>query len=159
MTNNLDLFLNIQPYNKRVRYANNCASLALGIGSIAIQGKLPNGNTSSILLQRVSYVPDLGSDNLFSWNAVCGLGFVKVGMGSNVFIRGEIGDRDLLWARKDHQEQHDVARLASFEEWHSALGNVSPTYMNANCYADGHLTPAAPKHFECHHCALSKSAK
>ena len=41
MTNNLDLFLNIQPYNKRIRYANNTSSLALGIGSIAIQGKLP----------------------------------------------------------------------------------------------------------------------
>ena len=157
MTNNLDLFLNIQPYRKRVRYANNTSSLALGIGTVAIQGKLPNGNTSSILLQRVLYVPDLGSDNLFSWNAVCG-------MGSDIFIRKEINGKNILWARKDHsdfviQEQQDVARLASFEEWHPALGHVSPAYMSADCYIDGHLIPTAPKHFECHHCSLSKSTK
>ena len=65
MTNNLDLFLNIEPYHKRVRYANNTSSLALGIGTVAIQGKLPNGN-NPVLLQRVLCVPDLGSDNLFS---------------------------------------------------------------------------------------------
>ena len=87
MTNNLDLFLNIQPYRKRVRYANNTSSLALGIGTVAIQGKMPNGNASSVLLHGVLYVPDLGSDNLFSWNAVCGLGFVKVGMGSDILLR------------------------------------------------------------------------
>ena len=104
MTNNLDLFLNIQPYHKRVCYANNTSSLALGIGTIAIQGKLPNGNTSSILLQRVLYVPDLGSDNLFAWNAICGMGFVKVGMGSDIFIRKEIQGKDILWARKDHSD-------------------------------------------------------
>ena len=72
----------------------------------------------------------------------------------------------ILCARKDHhsndfviQELHDLVLLASFEDRHSALGHVSPMYVNANCYADRHLIPTAPKHFECHRCALSKSTK
>ena len=87
-------------------------------------------------------------------------------MGSDIFIRKEIYGKDILWAQKDHhssdfviQEQQDVARLASFEEWHSALGHVSPAYMSSNSYADGHLIPSAPKNFECHHYVLSKSTK
>ena len=101
MTNNLDLFLNRQPYHKWVHYANHASSLVLSIGIVVIQGKLPNGNSSSVFLHRVLYVPDLGSDNLFAWNTVCGLGFVKVGMSSDVFIRKEIPGKDILWVQKN----------------------------------------------------------
>ena len=57
------------------------------------------------------------------------------------------------------QEQQNAAWPASFEERHSALGHVSPAYMNANCYTDEHPIPTAPTRSEFHHCALPNSAK
>ena len=55
-----------------------------------------------VFLKRVLFVPDLGSDNLLSWNAVCGMGFVKIGMGSDISTGKEIKGKEILWARKDH---------------------------------------------------------
>ena len=78
--------------------------MAVGIGRVAVQGKLPNSKTSSVILRNVLYVPDLGSVNLFSWPAICNLGFVKVGMGSDIFMRKELNGDDLLWARMDCHE-------------------------------------------------------
>jgi len=164
MTNNLDLFLDISHCRRRIRYANKTESMAVGIGRVAVQGKLPNSKTSSVILRNVLYVPDLGSGNLFSWPAICNLGFVKVGMSSDIFIRKELNGDDLLWARMDcHefviQQESEHARLSTFAEWHSALGHVSPASIHPDCYTDGYLLPIAPTNFECHQCALSKSTK
>lgn len=81
MTNNLDLVLNIRNFDKRTGYANGAISHAARAGTVAIQGNLLfHCNPSKRPLCTA-----------IGWRFILvvsclGLGFVKVGMGSGVFI-------------------------------------------------------------------------
>jgi len=162
MTNNLDLFLNITRQLSRVTLADKTTIHSYGHGEVAIQGKSPNGEPLSILMRRVLYVPELDV-NLFSWLAICDLGFVHVAIGSNIFVRNKSVNGPLvLWATRNGldfeiQQMENKTRLSTFEEWHRALGHVSPANMKSSCYSDGQLIPALPNGFECPQCSLSKS--
>ena len=132
MTNNLDLFLNITRQLSRVTLADKTTIHSYGHGEVAIQGKSPNGEPLSILMRRVLYVPELDV-NLFSWLAICDLGFVHVAIGSDIFVRNKSVNGPLvLWATRNGldfeiQQMENKTRLSTFEEWHRALGHVSPT--------------------------------
>ena len=162
MTNNPDLFLDLQSHQGRVKLGDDSSLNITGKGTIALQARLPNGKASPIVLQNVLYVPRLGSSNLLSWRAISSLGFSLVGTDTDLFVKrnGNV----VCWGKLEGldfvlQEMEDRARLVTYDEWHQAFGHVSPSYITPSCYEDGHLIPSQPSHFDCSTCSLSKSTK
>ena len=54
---------------------------------------------------------------------------------------------------------NNVARIASYSEFHQALGHVSASYIRPSSYSDGYLIPPIPKAFHCHICNISNLTK
>jgi hypothetical protein len=71
-----------------------------GKGSVSIQGKLPYGKVSCLVLRNILYVPDLGHSNLLSWRAIKNAGnFHLLEMKKNIFVRKKNRD-NVLWAKE-----------------------------------------------------------
>ena len=165
MTNNPDLFLNIEHHRGRVVLADQHALEVVGRGTVALQGKLPSGKSHPIVLRNVLYVPTLGQSNLLSWRVIASLGnFVLDGQGPDLFVRKERDGNIVVWGKMEGmdyvvQQMEDHARLSTYQDWHKAFGHASTTYIKPSCYTDGHLLPPHPQNFECDICTLSKSTK
>ena len=166
MTNNIDLFINIEHHNGRVRLGDDHFIDVSGKSTVELQGKLPTGKPHLIVLRNVLYVPKLGQCNLLSWRAIGSLGnFFLESSGQDIFIRKEKRDGHIVvWGKLEGldyvvQQMEDHARLSTYEDWHKAFGHVSPPYINPSRYTDGHLIPPKPQHFECDTCTASKSTK
>jgi len=74
MTNNLDIFTNFKTVKGTVRLGDDSVIESCGRGTVMILAKTSTGHVSSIYLERVLWVPSLGSCSLLSWCAIVSLG-------------------------------------------------------------------------------------
>ena len=124
-------------------------------------------NSSLLVLSNVLLVPELGHVNLMSWKAMqkVNKNLFLYGTGDDIFVKkGSLSGEIVVWARLEGndwiiQQQNDTAQVASYDEFHQALGHVSAPYIRSDSYSDGHLIPPCPKAFHCHVCKISNSTK
>jgi len=105
MTNNLDCFINFETVNGTVRLGDDCVLETCGHGTVVILAKTSIGHVSSVYLERVLWVPSLGSCSLVSWHAIVSLvkGFSLARSGKDMYIVRE-NKREVIWGKLDGQD-------------------------------------------------------
>jgi len=165
MTNNLDFFINVETRKGTVRLGDDSVIETGGRGTGVILGKTSICHVSSVYLERVLWLPSLGSCSLLSWWAiVCiGKGFSLASSGKNMYIFSE-NKTEVIWGKLDRQDQvvqegKESAKKVTYQQWHEALGHPSPEYIKSNNYCDDIKREKVPKDWQCETCITCKSTK
>jgi len=105
MRNNLDLFINFEAIKGIVRLGDDSVIATCGRGTVMILAKKSFGHFSSGYLERVFWVPSLGSCSLLSWCGIVSLGkgFSLASSGRDMYIfRGN--KTEVIWGKLDGQD-------------------------------------------------------
>jgi len=127
MTNNLDLFINFETVKGTVRLSDDSDIEACGRGTGVILAKISICHVSSVYLERVLWVPSLGSCSWLSWRAIVSWGkrFSLASCGKDMYIfrenktdviRGKLDQQDYVM-----QEERELAKKMTYQQWHEAL--------------------------------------
>jgi len=165
MTSNLGLFRNFKTIKGPVRLGDDSVIETCGCGTVMILAKTSLRHVSSRYLERVLWVPSLGSCSLLSWRAIVSLekGFSLASSGKDMYIFRE-NKPEVIWGKLDGQdyvvqEEKESAKKMTYEQWHEALGHPSPDYLKSNNYSDATNLPKVPQDWQCEICITSKSTK
>jgi len=122
MTNNLDLFINIETVKGTVRLGDDSIIETCGRETFVILAKTSIGHVSSVYLERVLWVPDLGSCSLLSWRAIVSLrkGFSLASSGNDMYIFRE-NKTEVIWGKLDGQdyvvqEEKESAKKMTYQQ-------------------------------------------
>ena len=71
---------------------------------------------------------------------------------------------EVIWGKLDGQdyvvqEENELAKKMTYQQWHEALGHPTPDYLKSNNYSDATNLPQVPKDWQCKTCMTSKSIK
>ena len=165
MTNNLDLLINFQPEKGTVRLGDDSVIESCGRGTVKILAKTSDGQVTPVYLQRVLWVPELGCCSLLSWRAIVSLGkgFSLRSSGGDMNVLRE-NKTEVIWGKLEDQEyvvqeEKELARKMTYQDWHEALGHPSPNYLKNDNYSNTPTIPSIPKDWQCETCITSKSTK
>jgi len=124
MTNNLDLFINLEIVKGTVRLGYNPIMESSGHGTVMILGQTSVGHVSSVYLERVLRVPSLGSCSLLSWHTSVSVrkGFSLLSSGRDMYVFRE-NKTEGIWGKLDGpnyvvQEEKESAKKLTFQWWH-----------------------------------------
>jgi len=127
MTNNLDLFINFETVKGTIRLGDDSVIETGGRGTVLILAKTSIGHVSSVYLERVFWVPSLGSCSLLSWRAIVswGKGFSLASSRKDMYIFRE-NKTEVIWGKLDGQdyvvqEEKEAAKKMTYQHWHEAL--------------------------------------
>jgi len=165
MTNNSDLFIDFETIKGTVRLGDDSVIETCGCGTVMILAKTSLGHVSSVYLERVLWVPSLGSCSLLSWRAIVSLGkgFSLASSGKDMYGFRE-NKTEVIWGKLDGQdyvvqEEKESTKKMTYQQWHEALGHPSADYLKSNNYSDATNLPKVPKDWQCEICITSKSTK
>jgi len=165
MTNNLDLFINFETVKGAVMLDDDSVIETCGRGTVVILAKTSIGHVSFVYLERVLWVPSLGSCSWLSWRAIVSLGkgFSLASSGKDMYIFRE-NKTEVFWGKLDGQdyvvqEEKESAKKMTYKQWHEALGYPSPDYLKSTNHSDAMNLPKVPKDWQCETCITSKSTK
>ena len=98
VTNHSDLFIDFESIKGTVRLGDDSVIETCGGGTVMILAKSSLGQVSSVYLERVLWVPSLGSCRLLSWRAiVClGKGFSLASSGKDMYVFTE-NKTEVIW--------------------------------------------------------------
>jgi len=105
MTNNIDLVINFETVKGTVRLGHDSVIDTCGCGTVVILAKTSISHVSSEYLERVLWVPSLGSCSLLSWRAIVSLGkgFSLDSSGKDTYIFKE-NKTEVIWGKLDGQD-------------------------------------------------------
>ena len=71
---------------------------------------------------------------------------------------------EVIWRKLDRQdyivqEEKEVAKKMTYQQWHKALEHLSPDYLKGNNYFDATKLPKVLKDWQCKTWITSKSTK
>jgi len=142
MTNNLDLFINLETVKGTGRLGNGSVIETCSRGTVLILDKTSIGHISSLYLELVHWVPSVGSCSLLSTRAIVSFetGFSLASSGREMYIFRE-NKTEIIWGKLDGQdyimqEEKELAKKMTYQQWHEALGYPSPDYLKSNNYSD-----------------------
>ena len=165
MTNNSDLFIDSETVKGTVRLGDNSVIETCGRATVMLFAKRSLGHVSSVYLERVLWVPRLGSCSLLSWRAIVSLekGFSLASSGKDMYVSRK-NKTEVIWGKLDGQdyivqEEKESAKKMTYERWYEALGHPSPDYLKSNNYSDATNIPKVPKDWQCEIYITSKSTK
>jgi len=122
MKNNLDLFINFETVKGTVRLGDDSVIETCGRGTVVILAKTSTGHVSSVYLERVLWVPSLGSCSLLSWRAIVSLGkgFSLASSGKDMYICRE-NKTEVIWGKLDGQdyvvqEEKESAKKMTYQQ-------------------------------------------
>lgn len=87
------------PFYQSVNFANGSVGCTTGYGTIKLCCRTRDGTISENFIKDVRLVPDL-NQNLMSWMALKGSGFVLEGTGEELVVRDREG-LEVMWAKAD----------------------------------------------------------